>query len=198
MTVRAKVVQAWQRLTKRQRQILRNTSIRSGDAVCRFRRKIIMGLVQGKTPSQFASGGLCAPSQVYRAAHLFLEQGLPGMADKREDNGERKADARYAAELLAIVAGSPQGYGYLRPTWTQELLIRVLAERTGVTISVATMSRLLKRHHVRLGRPKPIVDCPWEKARRDRKLRRIRRLVRGPGPGGGRLFVGAGGPPSHT
>src|SRR3954447_3625584 len=191
MTVRAKVVQAWQRLIKRQRQILRNKSIRSGDAVCRFRCKIIIGLVQGKTPSRLASGGLCAPSQAYRTAHLFLNEGLPGMADKREDNGAHQVDATYAAELLAIVSGSPQGYGYLRPTWTQELLIRVLAERTGVTISVATMSRLLKRHHVRLGRPRPIVDCPWEKARRDRKLRRIRRLVRDAGPDEVVLYVDA-------
>ncbi len=68
----------------------------------------------------------------------------------------RRSSARYTeAELLSIVAGSPQGYGYLRPTWTQELLALVLAQRTGVTISVATMSRLLKRHRVRLGRPKP-------------------------------------------
>jgi transposase len=178
MSIRAKVVQAWQRLTKRERQILRNKSIRSGVAVCRFRCKIIMALVQGKTPSQLAAGGLCAASQVYRVAHLFLEQGLMGMADKREDNGEHKVDARYASELLTIVAGSPQDYGHLRPTWTQELLILVLEKRVGVTISVTTMSRLLRRHRVRLGRPKPIVDCPWDKARKDRKLRRIRRLVR--------------------
>ncbi len=189
MTVRARVVRAWQRLTKRQRQILRNKSIRSGDAVCRFRCKIIMGLVQGKTPSQLASAGLCAASQVYRTAHLFLDEGLPGMADKREDNGGPKVNARYEAELLGVVAGSPQGYSYLRPTWTQELLILVLAERTGVTISVATMSRLLKRHRVRLGRPKPTVECPWEKARRLRRLRRIKRLVRDAGPDEVVLYV---------
>jgi hypothetical protein len=178
MTVRAKVVQTWQRLTKRERQILRTKSIRSGNSVCRFRCKIIMGLVQGKTPSHLASGGLCAQSQAYRVAHLFLEEGLRGMADKREDNGEPKVNARYASERLTIVAGSPQGYGYLRPPGTQELLVLGLAERTGITISVSTMSRLLKRHRVRLGRPKPIVECPWEKARRDRRLQRIKRRIR--------------------
>jgi transposase len=146
-------------------------------------------LVQGKTPSQLVSGGLCALSQAYRTAHQFLDEGLRGMADKREDNGGPKVNARYEAELLSIVAGSPQGYGYLRPTWTQELLILVLAERTGVTVSVATMSRLLKRHRVRLGRPKPIVDCPWEKARRLRRLRRIKRLVRDAGPDEAVLYV---------
>lgn len=189
MTVRAQVVQAWQRLTKRERQILRAKSIRSGVAVCRFRCKIVMGLVQGKTPSQLASGGLCAESQASRVAHLFLDEGLRGMADKREDNGEHKVNARYVSELLAVVAGSPQDHSYLRPTWTQELLILVLAERTGVTISVATMSRLLKRSKVRLGRPKPVVECPWEKARRDRKLRRIKRLVRNLGPDEVALYV---------
>jgi hypothetical protein len=189
MSVRARVVQTWQRLTKHERQIIRNKSIRSGDGVCRFRCKIIMGLVQGKTPSQLAAGGLCAGSQVYRVAHRFLEEGPWGMADRREDNGEPKVHARYASELLAIVAGSPQEHGYLRPTWTQELLISVLAERTGVTIGVATMSRLLKRLQVRLGRPRPIVECPWGKARRDRRLRRIKRLVRDMGPDEVVLYV---------
>jgi transposase len=182
MTIRAKVVQAWQGLTRRERSIIRKKGMRSGDAVCRFRCKIILGLVQGKSPSRLASGGLCAESQAYRVAHLFLAQGLRGMADKREDNGEHKVNARYVSELLTAVAGSPQSHGYLRPTWTQELLILVLAERTGVTISLTTMSRLLKRHRVRLGRPKPIVECPWKKARRDRKLRQIERLVRDLGP----------------
>jgi hypothetical protein len=189
MSVRARVVQTWQRLSQRERPILRNKSIRSGDGVCRFRCKIIMGLVQGKTPSQLVAGGLCAGSQVYRVAHRFLDEGLRGMADRREDNGEPKVNARYASDLLTIVAGSPQGHGFLRPTWTQELLIRVLAERTGATISVATMSRLLKRLRVRLGRPKPTVECPWEKARRDRKLRRIKRLVRDVGPDEAVLYL---------
>ena len=56
MSVRARVVQAWQRLTRGQRQVLRNTSIRSGDGVSRLRCKIIMALVQGKTPSRIAGG----------------------------------------------------------------------------------------------------------------------------------------------
>ena len=182
MTIRAKVVRAWQQLSGRERSILRQKSIRSGVAVYRFRCKIIMGLVRGQTPARLAAGGLCAASQVYRVAHLFLTEGLRGLADKREDNGPHKVDARYVSVLLTVVAGSPQEHGYLRPTWTQELLILVLAERTGITISLTTMSRLLRRHRVRLGRPKPIVGCPWDPARRDRRLRRIRRLVRDLGP----------------
>src|SRR5512135_1541929 len=189
MSVRAQIVRAWQRLTKRQRQIIRHKGNRSGNAVCRFRCKILLGLVQGKTPAQLVAGGLCAASQVYRTAHRFLQEGLSSIADRREDNGEHKVNARYTAELLTVVAGAPQEHGYTRPTWTQELLIVVLAERTGIRISIATMSRLLKRHRVRLGRPKPIVECPWEQARRLRRVRRIQRLVRDAGPDEVVLYV---------
>jgi transposase len=62
------------------------------------------------------------------------------------------------------------------------LLIAVLAARTEVTISVSTMSRLLGRLRVRLGRPKPIVGGPWSRTRRARRLRAIRRLIEGLDP----------------
>ena len=39
------------------------------------------------------------------------------------------------------------------------------------------MSRLLRQLGIRLNRPKPIVNCPWRKSRRQRRLRAIRRLV---------------------
>jgi len=119
---------------------------------------------------------------VYRVAHRFVGQGLAGLADRPEDNGENKVTESDKLELLAVLAGSSRDYDYLRPTWTQELLVRVLAAQTGITVSVTTMSRLLKRHRVRLGRPKPIVDCPWPKSRRMRRLQQIRRLIRGLGP----------------
>jgi transposase len=156
--------------------------MRASDAVMRCRCKIILALVQGKTPTMIADGGLCAKSQVYRVGGRFLEHGLAGLADRREDNGDTKVDRTYEGELLGVVDGSPRDHGYRRPTWTQELLVLVLGERTGITISVSTMSRLLRRLAVRLGRPKAIVNCPWPAARRARRLRAIRRLIEGLGP----------------
>src|SRR5215831_2589880 len=100
MTIQARVVQAWQRLNPRQRKIIGHNSRQSGVAVCRLRCKIILGLVQGKTPTQMAVGGLGSPSQVYRVAHLFLTEGLPGMADKREDNG---GPSRWSEEAESVL-----------------------------------------------------------------------------------------------
>ena len=132
----------------------------------------------GLSSRTLACGGLCFESQVYRVAQRFIEQGPAGTADCREDNGDNKINEAYEGELLIAVACSPRNYGYLRTTWTQELLVRVLAERTGIAVRVTTVCRLLKRHRVRWGRPKPIVGCPWPKARRMRRLRQIRKLVR--------------------
>jgi len=114
---------------------------------------------------------------VYRVAMRFIARGLTGLADRREDNGECKITEAYEIELLRLVEESPQKFGYGRPTWTQELLILVLAERTGISISVSAMSRLLSRLGIGLKRPKPIVKCPWKEGHRTRRLRVIQRLV---------------------
>jgi hypothetical protein len=99
------------------------------------------------------------------------------LADKREDNGDAKIDERYEMTLLTVIPRFPSNYGYRRPTWTQELLVIVLEAETGVKISCSSMSRLLKRLKIRLGRPKPIVGCPWKKARRIRRINQLRRLI---------------------
>jgi transposase len=124
-----------------------------------------------------ARGGLCAKSHVYRIAGRFIALGLTGLADQREDNGERKVTGVYEVELLWLVDRTPQEFGYRRPTWTQELLVIVLSERLGIVISVSTMSRVLRKLGIGLKRPKPIVKCPWKKSRRTRRLRVIERLV---------------------
>lgn len=175
--VQAKVIHAWQMLSGRQRKELRRLAMRAKDAGMRCRCKAILSLVQGRTPTIIAQGGLCAKSQVYRVAERFIASGLSGLVDRREDNGECKITEAYEVELLGLVEESPQEFGYRRPTWTQELLILVLADRVGISISVSAMSRLLKRLGIGLKRPKPIVNCPWKKAHRTRRLRVIQRMV---------------------
>jgi len=177
MKIQKEVQRVWKSLSRCRRRGLRAMAKGNSDAAFRCRCQIVIGLVQGTSVATIHSVLQCSSSQVYRIAHRFIEQGESGLADRREDNGEVKADEGYAAELCTVVAGSPRGYGYSRPTWTQELLIKVLETQTGVAVSTTTMSRLLKRLKIRLGRPKPIVGCPWKKARRTRRLKVIRRLV---------------------
>jgi hypothetical protein len=110
--IRAAVVSAWQRLKIAERREMRRRGLRASDAVMRCRCKIILALVQGKTPTMIADGGLCAKSQVYRIAGRFLEHGPAGLADRREDNGSTKVDEAYERRLLEALDGSPQDHGY--------------------------------------------------------------------------------------
>lgn len=127
MSLCRRVIRVWRGLRERERRIMRAMSRGSRDAVLRCRCKVILALVQGKSPTTIQRGGLCSSSQVYRVAHRFIEQGPQGLPDRREDNGENKVTEPYEQELLSVLTGSPRDHGYLRPTWTQELLVRVLA-----------------------------------------------------------------------
>lgn len=173
------VQQAWQAMSRRERRVVRSIAKGSSDAGLRCRCKIVLTLVQGNSPGMIARSGLTSESQAYRVFHRFVEGGLAGLADRREDNGDNKVTDEYERVVWEIVAGSPQDHGHRRPTWTQELLLLVAAKRTGIRISRTTMSRLLRRLGIRLGRPKPIVGCPWSKARKARRLNVLRRLIAG-------------------
>lgn len=178
MKVQERVLIVWKSLSPRERRIVRGKARNCPEAVVRDRCKIIVSLVAGNSPTTMANSGCFSSSQVYRIAHRFVEQGICGLADGREDNGDTKADEYFQSVLLEVIGeSSPREHGYRRPTWTQELLVLVMAKKTGVHVSRTTMSRVLKRLKIRLGRPKPIVGCPWKKRRRLRRIKELERLV---------------------
>jgi hypothetical protein len=41
--------------------------------------------------------------------------------------------------LYEVVRSSPHRYSWRRPTWTREMLVETLAQKTGIGIHVATM-----------------------------------------------------------
>ncbi len=61
----------------------------------------------------------------------FRDWGIAGLYDRREDNGNLKADEWFSPISARCWSDSPQSYGYPRPTWTQELLVKVMAMLTG-------------------------------------------------------------------
>ena len=178
MKVQERVLEVWKSLLPRQRRMIRNRAKVAVNATLRNHCKIILSLVAGNGARAIAELGLGSSSQVYRVAERFVEEGPSGLVDHREDNGETKADEDYRSVLLEVVGNSsPRRHGYRRPTWTQELLVLVLEKETGVRVSTTTMSRVLKQLKIRLGRPKPIVGCPWKKLRRVRRIKAIERLL---------------------
>lgn len=176
MRIVQQVMDVWKRLSKSERRWLISEAMRSADIGWMMRCKIVRNLARGEWPERIAAILGCSRSQVYRVAGRFLSDGPAGLVDRREDNGQAKVTEEYEWCVLVAVALSPQQYGFQRPTWTQELLVLVMANETHVHISTSTMSRLLARHGVRHGRPKPTVACPWSKHKKTRRLNEIRRL----------------------
>jgi len=164
-------------LSRAEKRQLRIWIQRETDAGLRTRMSILLHLARGRPATQVADSLHLARSTVYRVAERFRSGGFAGLADRREDNGRSGVDESFLLTLRHVVTGSPHDYGWARPTWTQELLCVVLAQQTGLRVSQPTMSRCLKAIGARLGRPRPVVGCPWPKARKSRHARRIRRLI---------------------
>ena len=160
----------------RNRRVRKNAR-QASDPKLAVRYRIILNLDEGRTVSDTARALQIARSTVQRVARRFHEFGEAGLADRREDNGDRKVDEDYETRLACVVATCPIEHEWRRPTWTLEMLIETLRKQTNVQISTSTMSRALKRIGARLGQPKPTVGCPWPKAKKNRILRAIRKLL---------------------
>ena len=165
---------AWRR---KEKEAFRAQVSRIKDAATRIRFLMVLHTAEGGTQAQIAGMLACSIRTVARVQQRFREQGVEGLIDRRGDNGAAKVTDGYVLALIEAVRGGPQDYGYPRPTWTQELLVKTLAGQTGIRISVPTMSRLLRRLGIRRGMPKPTVGCPWSPRARKRRLRLIQRML---------------------
>ena len=164
----------WSRQQKRR---FRRRAAKIRDVHHRRRYDIVLHAAEGRACRRIAAMLHCSLSTVSRTLKRFAEGGEAGLVDRREENGHPKVTETYVSVLIVVVAHSPQDCDYRRTTWTLELLVDCLKDITGIAISTTTMSRLLKSLGIRRGRPRPIVECPWPKARRTRRIRQIRRLI---------------------
>jgi len=151
---------------------------RCREADVRVRYLIVINLLNGRSAYQTAVVLGRHNTTVYRVARRFRTHGEWGLWDARVDNGATKLDERYLATLHHVVRGTPQRYGWRRPTWTRELLIETLVRLTGQRIHVTTMSRALALVQARRGRPRPTVGCPWTNVAKTRRLNALHRLLR--------------------
>jgi transposase len=152
---------------------------RCRDAGLRTRYLIIVNLINGRTPQVIAGVLNVHRDTVYRVARRFRAHGAEGLLDRRSANGPKKLTGGFLDALDRLVRGRPPDHGWLRPTWTRELLVASLVRLGHPGVHAATLSRALRRIRARRGRPRPTVGCPWSKARKARRFLRLRRLIEG-------------------
>ncbi|MEM7248604.1 MAG: helix-turn-helix domain-containing protein, partial [Acidobacteriota bacterium] len=116
----------------------------------------------------------CAPATAVRVLQRFGALGEGALEDGRRTNGSAKVDVDLLEALARCVKAAPRNWGWSRPTWTLELLVKALDEVTGVSVSRSTVHRMLRELGIRWGMPRPVVRCPWSARRRNRRLKQIR------------------------
>lgn len=164
-------------LHPRTREKLRRVARRCRDADTRVRYLIVLRSADGWSGRRISKALGCCPSTVSHTLDRWEAYGEAGLVDRREDNGQVKADESYVAAVRWILAGTPQDFLHRRPTWTRALLVETARLYTGVTVSKTTMGRVLAALRARRGRAKPLGPCPWGKARKGRRMALIHALV---------------------
>lgn len=147
-----------------------------GERTAERRAQVVALASRGRSALEIADVLVCSRAHVYRTVARFVAFGREGLLDGRQDNGPRVVTDALCAVVDTLVRGSPRAYGYRRPTWTRELLIRVLDAETEVHVGVSTMSRILRQLQARRGTPKPIVQCPLSARHKRRRLAKLRQL----------------------
>ena len=147
------------------------------DAELRTRYLIVIHLQEGQTVTWISRTLKISRNTVYRTKERYETEGEPGLFDRRSENGERKVTEEFLERLVEVVAGDPQQYGWKRPTWTRELLIKTMTRQTGISIALSTMSQALQQIGARRGRPKPTVACPWPETEKEQRLQEIQAMI---------------------
>jgi len=165
---------------RRIRKLDRKT--RNADVRVRVRCRVILKVASGLSRRQAAREVDCVPSTAWQIVARYLREGEASLIDGRCDNGVLKVDEDVRGWIEQTLEGSPQDFGYSRPTWTLEIMVAIIREGLDIRVSCGHLSRLLCRWGIRRGPSKPIVLCPWKAGRRKRRLAKIRRLVENPPP----------------
>jgi|HubBroStandDraft_1064217.scaffolds.fasta_scaffold16951_2 transposase len=166
------------RMPRIERRNLIRIGRRSGDPDTAMRFLTVSQLAAGRSGRQVARELDIARSTVVRTAHRFFTEGVDGLFDQRHTNGNPKADQDFLRRVAGLLRHSPEDFGWMRPTWTRELLCLQMQREAWPRVAVCTMGRALARLGARLGSPKPIVLCPWPRDARLQRLAEIRGLER--------------------
>lgn len=164
-------------LTWGQRRRLRRRYGREKNALVRIRTLVICRLAEGDSSVDIERSGLCVRSSVSHVGGRYRRLGELGLEDGRRWNGKPKFNETVLMRLSELILGTPEDFGWGRPTWTRELLARQLRRDTRARVSVATLTTWLRGMGARWGRPKIFVSCPWRRRRRQRRLAQIRQLL---------------------
>lgn len=176
-------------ISRQVRRALSRRAQKTRDAELCKRYLIIVLLAEGRSSVVIGRHLKVARAHVSRTAWKYVAAGAAGLQDRREDNGARKVDESFLAQLQELLGVKPTDCGWERSSWSRELLAREMATRTGVQVSRSTLGSCLRMLRARWGQARARVLCPWRRARRQQRLREIRRMLSALNPGEEAFYV---------
>jgi transposase len=125
------------RLRRATRLWLARLDRKARDADLRVRCRVLLKVHAGLSAHRAAREIGCHPATACRIVARFAAQGEGSVFDCRWSNGAPKVSPEVLGGIVEILRGTPERYGFPRPTWTVEVLARVIAQRLGVALSVS-------------------------------------------------------------
>jgi transposase len=140
---------------------------RSRDALVVRRAVAVLSLGRGNSAAEVARETGTARSSIQNWKWLFIEQGEAGLQPRPRGPRPSTVTSALITRLLVLLEDTPADYGYLRSTWTSELLALLLKRQHGFIIHASTVRRLLNR-----------LDWVWRRARPTLCIRDPRKRAR--------------------
>lgn len=163
------------RSTWTQRRKLQQLSQRSNDARLIKRTLAMVWLFRGRRVSTISDALLVARSSIYRWAHWFEQDGIAGLFRGRGGRIATRVTDVLLDQLHELLDETPRTLGYLRTTWSSELLAIALRDVYGVVIHPSTVRRALRRTDFRWRRARPTL-CIRD-PRKAEKLKAIQEAI---------------------
>ena len=116
---------------------------------------------------------------VSTARERWRRRAFDGLSDEPRPGRPPRANATYIRLLLAAVEKDPRTMGYAFTRWTAPRLVEYLFERTGVRVTPAWLTELLRTHGFVWRRTKRSLKSLQDPTEMEKARRRLRRLKRG-------------------
>ena len=105
---------------------------RARHADLRARCRALLKVHAGQSPHHAAHEIGCHPATACRIVARFVAHGEGSVFDGGWSNGIRKVSPGVPAGIVETLQATPECQGFPRPTWTLDVLARVIAQKLGV------------------------------------------------------------------
>jgi len=132
-------------MTRAQKRRMKKTIQRGREGRFVRRAQVLLQLAAGATPTHLSKTLSVARSTIYRWVRQFESDGEASVFACHAGRPASTVDAQLLKRLSELVGESPRASGYLRSTWTSEMLAETLVSELGRSIHPSTVRRWLPR-----------------------------------------------------